>query len=172
MERKKSIHVWLYTILIVGIIAAVIWGATATKNAKALAVTTENQYNRAFHELVGYVDDIDTLLSKTQLTKSPAQLAKLSSDIFMVHHAATLKSLLANRSIFVDMSVEMQARTIYQILHIFRCNRMLADLTALQGAKSAGTVLMSKKISLNDKIMIINQSPTGLFENSVDLLTV
>ena len=97
---------------------------------------------------------------------------KLSSDIFMVHHAATLKSLLANRSIFVDMSVEMQARTIYQILHIFRCNRMLADLTALQGAKSAGTVLMSKKISLNDKIMIINQSPTGLFENSVDLLTV
>ena len=80
MERKKSIHAWLYTILIVGIIAAVIWGATATKNAKALEVTTENQYNRAFHELVGYVDDIDTLLSKTQLTKSPAQLAKLSSD--------------------------------------------------------------------------------------------
>ena len=75
MERKKSIHVWLYTILIVGIIAAVIWGATATKNAKALEGTTENQYNRAFHELVGYVDDIDTLLSKTQLTKSPAQLA-------------------------------------------------------------------------------------------------
>ena len=70
MERKKSIHVWLYTILIVGIIAAVIWGATATKNAKALEVTTENQYNRAFHELVGYVDDIDTLLSKTQLTKT------------------------------------------------------------------------------------------------------
>ena len=35
MERKKSIHVWLYTILIVGIIAAVIWGATAKKNAKA-----------------------------------------------------------------------------------------------------------------------------------------
>lgn len=35
MERKKSIHVWLYTILIVGIIAAVIWGATATKKCKS-----------------------------------------------------------------------------------------------------------------------------------------
>ena len=70
MERKKSIHVWLYTILIVGIIAAVIWGATATKNAKALEVTTENQYNRAFHELVGYVDDIDTLLRNTAYKKS------------------------------------------------------------------------------------------------------
>ena len=49
---------------------------------------------------------------------------------------------------------------------------MLADLTALQGAKSAGIVRMSKRISSKDKTMIINQSPTGLFENSVDLLTV
>jgi flagellar basal body-associated protein FliL len=70
MERKKSIHVWLYTILIVGIIAAVIWGATATKNAKALEVTTENQYNRAFHELVGYVDDIDSFEQNTTYKKS------------------------------------------------------------------------------------------------------
>ena len=80
MERKKSIHVWLYTILIVGIIAAVIWGATATKNAKALEVTTENQYNRAFHELVGYVDDIDTLLSKTQVPHSLQNFQAIFSD--------------------------------------------------------------------------------------------
>lgn len=93
MEKHKSnIHVWLYTILIVGIIASVIWGATATKNVKALEITSENQYNRAFHELVGYVEDIDTLLSKAQLTKSPAQLAKLSSDIF--RQSAEAKSCL------------------------------------------------------------------------------
>ena len=92
MERKKM-HTRLAVYnTYVGIIAAVIWGATATKNAKALEVTTENQYNRAFHELVGYVDDIDTLLSKTQLTKSPAQLAKLSSDIF--RQSAEAKSCL------------------------------------------------------------------------------
>ena len=92
MERMKSIHVWLYTVLIAGIIAALIWGFTASKNAKALEITSENQYNRAFHELVGYVDDIDTLLSKAQLTKSPAQLAKLSSDIF--RQSAEAKSCL------------------------------------------------------------------------------
>ncbi|MGN0107958.1 MAG: germination protein YpeB [Hominilimicola sp.] len=92
MERMKSIHVWLYTVLIAGIIAALIWGFTASKNAKALEITSENQYNRAFHELVGYVDNIDTLLSKAQLTKSPAQLAKLSSDIF--RQSAEAKSCL------------------------------------------------------------------------------
>ncbi len=92
MEQKRSIHIWLYTILIAGLIAAVIWGFTATKSADALEISNENQYNRAFHELVGYVDDIDVLLSKTQLTKSPAQLAKLSSDIF--RQSAEAKSCL------------------------------------------------------------------------------
>lgn len=92
MEQKRSIHIWLYTILIAGLIAAVIWGFTATKSADALEISNENQYNRAFHELVGYVDNIDVLLSKTQLTKSPAQLAKLSSDIF--RQSAEAKSCL------------------------------------------------------------------------------
>lgn len=92
MEKNKSIHIWLYVLLVAGIIAALIWGFTASKNAKAIEITNENQYNRAFHELVGYVDNIDTLLSKAQLTKSPAQLAKLSSDIF--RQSAEAKSCL------------------------------------------------------------------------------
>ncbi len=92
MENSRSIHVWLYTALIAGLIAALIWGFTATKNANALELSNENQYNRAFHELVGYVNDIDTLLSKARLTKSPAQLAKLSSDIF--RQSAEAKSCL------------------------------------------------------------------------------
>lgn len=92
MEKKNTIHVWLYTILIAGLIAAVIWGFTATKNAGALELSNENQYNRAFHELTGYVENIDTLLAKAQLTKSPAQLARLSSDIF--RQSAEAKSCL------------------------------------------------------------------------------
>ncbi len=92
MEKSKNIHLWLYISLTIGIIAALIWGFTATKRASALELSNENQYNRAFHELAGYVEDIDTLLSKAQLTKSPAQLAKLSSDIF--RQSAEAKSCL------------------------------------------------------------------------------
>lgn len=92
MEKSKTIHIWLYTALIAGLAAALVWGFTVSKNAKALEITTENQYNRAFHELVEYVGDIDTLLSKTQLTKSPSQLARLSSDIF--RQSAEAKSCL------------------------------------------------------------------------------
>ena len=92
MERNRNIHLWLYIGLTGGLIAALIWGFTASKRANALEISNENQYNRAFHELAGYVEDIDTLLSKAQLTKSPAQLAKLSSDIF--RQSAEAKSCL------------------------------------------------------------------------------
>lgn len=92
MEKSKSIHIWLYTILIAGLIAAVIWAFMVQKNARAMATTVENQYNRAFHELVNYIDDIDTLLNKAQLAGSPAQLASISSDIF--RQSAEAKSCL------------------------------------------------------------------------------
>lgn len=92
MEKSKNIHIWLYTVLAAGIIAALIWAFTIQKNARALSITVENQYNRAFHELVDYIDDIDTLLSKAQLASSPAQLASISSDIF--RQSAEAKSCL------------------------------------------------------------------------------
>lgn len=97
---------------------------------------------------------------------------KLSNKLYSVHYAKTAKSLLSNRESFVVLSAEMQTRTIYQMLHIFQCNRMCANLEPIHGVKNAGTVLMPKKVSFSDKTLIINQSPTGLFEHSVDLLTV
>ena len=92
MERTRTIHLWIYTVLGAAIIAALIWGFTASKSASALEISNENNYNRAFHELAGYVEEIDVLLSKAQLTKSPAQLAKLASDIF--RQSASAKSCL------------------------------------------------------------------------------
>jgi germination protein YpeB len=92
MEKSKNVHIWLYSVLIAGLIGAVIWAVMAQKNARALSTTVENQYNRAFHELVDYIDDIDTLLTKAQLANSPAQLASISSDIF--RQSAEAKSCL------------------------------------------------------------------------------
>ena len=48
----------------------------------------ENNYNRAFHELVNYVDDIDVLLEKSMLVSSPAKVSSLSSEIFRQATAA------------------------------------------------------------------------------------
>ena len=92
MEKSRNIHAWLYALLIAGIIAALIWAFMLNKSVKALEIDRENQYNRAFHEMTGYINDIDTLLSKAQLASSPAELATLSSDIF--RQSAEAKSCL------------------------------------------------------------------------------
>lgn len=80
--EKKNIRIWIDTALIVGIIAALLWALSLNKNAKALEIDLENQYNRAFHEMTGYIDSVDSLLLKAQIATSPAELATLSSDIF------------------------------------------------------------------------------------------
>ncbi len=92
MKTTNKTHIWAYTILSAALVCAVVWGFMAQKNASALTVTVDNQYNRAFHELVGYIDDIDTLLTKAQLANSPSQLASLSNDIF--RESAEAKSCL------------------------------------------------------------------------------
>ncbi len=83
MENTKSnIHIWLYSIMGTAILLLLFWGAAMQKNAKALEASVENQYNKSFHDLVSYIDNIDTLLTKAQLAGGTAQLADISADIF------------------------------------------------------------------------------------------
>ncbi len=92
MEKTKSINIWLYSILGAALLIVFFWGAAMQRSAKALENSVENNYNRAFHDLVSYIDDIDTQLTKAQLASSPAQLASISSDIF--RESAEAKSCL------------------------------------------------------------------------------
>lgn len=91
-KRRISIHPWIYTILGAGLAAALVWGINTQKTANALETNIENSYNRAFAELVDYIDNIDTKLTKAQLAKTPAQLASISNDVFS--EAAEAKSCL------------------------------------------------------------------------------
>ena len=88
MEKLKSIHVWIYAALIAGLVTALVWGAGTAENAKALEITNENAYNRAFFEMTDHVDKINNLLSKARLANGAAQMAKLSGDIFRESTAA------------------------------------------------------------------------------------
>lgn len=88
MEKKISIHTWLYTALGIALIASLIWAFAANKSANALEISNENNYNRAFHEMVGHVEQVNNLLSKAQLAKGDAQMAKLAGDIFRESTAA------------------------------------------------------------------------------------
>lgn len=82
---KHRIIYWILAIIIA--ILAIFSGYLYTQK-KSLETTVENNYNRAFHELVSYVDDIDTLLQKSMLVSSAAQMSTISSDLFRQTSAA------------------------------------------------------------------------------------
>ncbi|MBQ7574870.1 MAG: germination protein YpeB [Clostridia bacterium] len=92
-NSKHSIHIWLYSILGAALLLIFFWGIAMQRNAQALETSVENQYNRAFHDLVSYIDDIDIELTKAQLVNSPSQLSTLALQIF--NQSSEAKAALA-----------------------------------------------------------------------------
>ena len=83
-----SKHKYIYWLLIVLVAVLVIFSAYYFMQTKELKNKVENNYNRAFHELVNYVDDIDTLLEKSMLVSGAEQMSTMSSELFRQSTAA------------------------------------------------------------------------------------
>ncbi|AUG56035.1 germination protein YpeB [Acetivibrio saccincola] len=61
----------MYTITIVALALVAVWGMYQYRNAANLRQELDNQYNRAFYEMVGYVDNVQALLIKSLITSTP-----------------------------------------------------------------------------------------------------
>ena len=81
-------HRYLYHILTAVIASFVVFAFYQHFTLKSMEIKIENNYNRAFHELVNYVDDIDTLLEKSMLVSSATQMSTISSELFRQSSAA------------------------------------------------------------------------------------
>lgn len=88
MEKNTNINKWIYSALGVILLILTAWGIYNYNARKKMHLEIENQYQRSFHELVGYVDGIETQLNKGMLAGSPSQLAGISSEIFRQSTAA------------------------------------------------------------------------------------
>lgn len=91
-NRTRVINRWIYAFLISVLVGVTIWGIYNYNRRKNLNMSLENQYRRAFIEMSGYVDDIETQLNKGMLAGSAAQLASISSEIF--RQSASAKACL------------------------------------------------------------------------------
>lgn len=111
-ERKNIVHIISYSILGIAIIGLIWWIAVQYNRTQKMNAILENQYNRAFFELVDYVDDIDTSLYKSMLTNSPAQMATVSSDIF--RKSASAKACLGQLPIS-DIEMDNTSKFLSQV---------------------------------------------------------
>lgn len=65
----------MYSIVVVVIAAVAIWGIMQYKNGAQLRQQLDNQYNRAFYDMTGYVNNVEVLLVKALIASTPSKAA-------------------------------------------------------------------------------------------------
>ncbi len=96
-------------------------------------------------------------------------LNKIKNTIYNSKLGAQEKTLSEKRNIFIDLSVEDKCVVLSEILHMFQCQSSSANLKLIDGPASAGIIKIGNNISNIGQISIINQSPTGIYEQEIDL---
>lgn len=78
--------------------------------------------------------------------------------------------LLEGRDLFLELNPHDKVVLLNSTLNMLRCGTTTeSDLTRINGAKQAGKITYRKKILEGERIFLVNQSVTGLFENRTRL---
>jgi spore germination protein len=70
----------MYSIVIVILAAVLLWGISQYKHAANLRQQLDNQYNHAFYDMLGYVDNVETLLIKSLITSTPEKTSSILQE--------------------------------------------------------------------------------------------
>lgn len=180
----------MYSIVLVVIAAVAGWGIYQYKRAGDLRVELDNQYNRAFFELTGYVNSVENILLKSLITATPEKTGSMLQEAWRQSNLAQTnlgqlpvsQQVLANTSKFLtqvgdlafalntqamsgDSMNDEQYNTIQQ-LHGFAVS-LMESLNELQGQLTAGRLkwgdLANKGTPLFQKAS--SSMPMDSFEN-------
>ena len=99
-------------------------------------------------------------------------LNKLKNTIYCIRLETQEKTLTEKKETFLELSNEEKCFMLSEILHMFQCKSGSSDLRLIGGAGKAGTLKISNNVTKFEQISIINQSPTGIYEQEIDLKTV
>ena len=111
-------------------------------------------------------------ITKDQNIKLYDELLRKMNDKIYQYRENLKKDLETRREKFLGLSVEEQCMVINQIFLLFRCIPKTADLRLIGGASHAGGLFISKNISNYKFVALKNQSVTGLFEQTIELLKI
>ncbi len=95
---------------------------------------------------------------------------KLISTIYQKRPANQGIKLKENREVFKGLSLAYKAKLVNEIITMLRCDTAItSDLRLINGSENAGNMSISKNTIGKSKLILINQSVTGLFENRIEL---
>lgn len=97
---------------------------------------------------------------------------KFSTGIFSKRPNPIGEILKKKEEKFTALMREDQCRVLTELLKLTAIGSNSANLKALGEAEHAGVMLISKKINAAEEFLLIHQSVTGVYEKSINLLTV
>lgn len=97
-------------------------------------------------------------------------LAKSANNLYKNRPASQTKDLQEQRCVFEKLSLAEQIHIISEVLNLFKCASASANLKLLGKGNSCGVIKTSNNITKCKQCILINQSPTGVFEQEVDLM--
>ena len=96
---------------------------------------------------------------------------KINAPIYQVLNKK-YSELVGFRDNFVKLDEEEKCKIIYELLHLFQCNVVYPDLQLIGGVSKFGRLSITKGLKEYDKMSIIHQSPSGIFEHEIELTSL
>lgn len=124
---------------------------------------------RAGELLVTEYDNISDAQNKS-LYESLHQ--KLKEKKYNTRLSAQVPNVENGKESFGELNLGEQAYLLCELLKLFACNVLTADLRLIGGAGQAGTIRVAKKLNEKARYILIDQSPTGIFEKKIDLMKI
>ncbi|HHY83845.1 MAG TPA: germination protein YpeB [Clostridiales bacterium] len=107
------------------LLATTIFGAYQLNRANTLRRQLDNSYNRAFHELVGYVQNVELMLMKARLASSSEMAAEVLHDVW--REASSASSTLTQ----LPISLGVISNTKKFLTQVSDLSRVIARQSAL-----------------------------------------
>ena len=128
--------------------------------------------NKKINPNIKISEKYDGINKKENLAIYDVFLDKLKNTVYNIKLSAQVSTLENNKENFINLSLEEQCEILCEILKFFKCNRVMSNIKKLVGSSKdckAGNITLNKNITEEDKIELIHQSPTGIFEKKVNL---
>lgn len=137
-----------------------------------------------FEKVVSFVDkekkegkqliptvEFDGIAKDDNLRLYDALIDKMSNTPYSNISSFALQTQFLNsrRNNFCELCEKDQIKVLLEVLHFLQCNPVLSNLKLIDGSPNSGSLLHSKKISQGEECLLITQSPTGYYKDTVNL---
>lgn len=84
----RKIAAFLFPITLIALVITAVWGYREYQDKNSILIKTENQYQRAFHDLNYHISHLEEELGKTLALNSRKQLSNSMSNVWRLAYAA------------------------------------------------------------------------------------